>query len=68
MIMKYTIEKSIKQSIYDTDSAKKYIDAIRKKFTMFDNVENRTLMKLFTTTAYDGIVSLRAYHETYSFL
>ncbi|KAG7987697.1 hypothetical protein I3843_03G147300 [Carya illinoinensis] len=39
MIMKYTIDKSIRQNIADTDSAKEYLDAVGKKFTKFDNAE-----------------------------
>jgi hypothetical protein len=39
MIMKYTIDKSIKQSITCTDSAKDFLAAIRNKFTKFDKTE-----------------------------
>lgn len=35
MIMKYTIDKSIKQSISDTDNAKEYLEVGGKKFTKF---------------------------------
>lgn len=31
--IKYTIDKSIRQNIPDTDSVKEYLDAIGKKFT-----------------------------------
>lgn len=38
MIMMYTIGKSIRQSITDTDnSTKEYLDAVENKFTEFDN-------------------------------
>ncbi|XP_042950214.1 uncharacterized protein LOC122282322 [Carya illinoinensis] len=59
MIMKYTIDKSIRLSIANTDSAKEYLDAVGKKFTKFDKAENENLMKLLTTTTYDGISGVR---------
>lgn len=49
MIMKCTIDKSVRQSIGDTCNAKEYLEAIGKKFTNFDKAEKRTLMKLLTT-------------------
>ncbi|XP_022842981.1 uncharacterized protein LOC111366457 [Olea europaea var. sylvestris] len=55
MIMKYTIDKSIRQSISDTDNAKEYLEAVGKKFTKFDKAKEGTLMKLLTTTTYDGV-------------
>jgi hypothetical protein len=39
MIMKYTINKSIKQSITCTDSAGDFLAADRNKFTKFDKAE-----------------------------
>lgn len=36
MIMKYIIDKSIRWSIIDIDSAKIYLNVVRKKFTKFD--------------------------------
>ncbi|KAG7960597.1 hypothetical protein I3843_10G132500 [Carya illinoinensis] len=50
---------SIRQSIVDTDSAKEYLDAVGKKFTKFDKTEKGTLMKLLTTTTYDGVSGVR---------
>jgi hypothetical protein len=54
MIMKYTIDKSIRQSITCIDSAKDFLATVGDKFTKFDKAENRTFMKLLTTTTYDG--------------
>lgn len=55
MIMRYAIDKSIRQSIPDTDSTKKYLDAVGKRFTKFDKAKKGTLMKLLTITTYDGV-------------
>lgn len=55
MITKYTIDKSIRQSIADTDSAKEYFDIVRKKFTMLDKARKGTPMKLLTITTYDRV-------------
>ncbi|KAF5468169.1 hypothetical protein F2P56_012345 [Juglans regia] len=55
MIMRHTIDKSIRESIHQIDNAKNFLEAVGKKFTKFDKVEKGTLMKLLTTTTYDGI-------------
>ncbi|KAG6642075.1 hypothetical protein CIPAW_09G118100, partial [Carya illinoinensis] len=59
MIIKYTIDKSIRLSIADTDSTKEYLDVVGKKFIKFDKVEKGTLMKFLTTTTYDGVSGVR---------
>jgi hypothetical protein len=59
MIMKYTIDKSIRQSITCIDSAQEFLVAVGNKFTKFDKAENGTFMKLFTTTTYDGVSRVR---------
>jgi len=59
MIMKYTIDKSIRQSITCTNSAKDFLAAIGDKFTKFDKAEKGTFMKLLTTTTYDGVSRVR---------
>jgi hypothetical protein len=67
MIMKYTIDKSIKQSITCTDSAKDFLAAIGKKFTKFDKAEKWTFMKLLTaTTTYDGVSGVREHIINFS--
>ncbi|XP_040990963.1 uncharacterized protein LOC121238189 [Juglans microcarpa x Juglans regia] len=55
MIMRHTIDKSIRQSIHQIDNAKDFLEAVGKKFTKFDKAEKGTLMELLTTTTYDGI-------------
>jgi len=55
MIMKYTINKSIRQSITCTDSAKDFLATVGDKFTKFDKADKGTFMKLLTTTTYDGV-------------
>ncbi|KAK9267878.1 hypothetical protein L1049_010315 [Liquidambar formosana] len=57
--MKCTIDKSIRQSIVYTDDAKAFLDAVGKKFTKFNKAEKGTLMKLLTTTSYDGASGVR---------
>jgi hypothetical protein len=59
MIMKYTIDKSIRQSITCTDSAKNFLATVRNKFTKFDKAEKGTFMKLLITTTYDGVSGVR---------
>ncbi|XP_062170455.1 uncharacterized protein LOC133876187 [Alnus glutinosa] len=59
MIMKYTIDKSIRQSITCTDSVKDFLAAVGDKFTKFDKAEKGTFMKLLTTTTYDGVSGVR---------
>ena len=39
MIMKYIIDKSIRQSITHTDSTKDFLVAVGKKFIKFDKAE-----------------------------
>lgn len=40
IIMKYTIDKSIRQSIICTDSAKDFLAAVGDKFTKFNKADN----------------------------
>lgn len=47
--------KSIRQSIAYTNSTKIYLNAVEKKFNKFDKVKKKTLMKILTTTSYDGV-------------
>lgn len=54
MIMKYTMDKSIKQCVPDNENAKAYLADIGKQFTKFDKVEKTTYMQLLTSTKYDG--------------
>jgi len=59
MIMKYTIDKSIRQSITFTDNVKNFLAPVGDKFTKFDKAKKGTFMKLLTTTTYDGASGVR---------
>ncbi|KAH7841940.1 hypothetical protein Vadar_026323 [Vaccinium darrowii] len=59
MIMKYTMDKSIEQSVPDNENAKAYLADIGKQFTKFDKAEKATYMQLLTSTKYDGFSSVR---------
>ncbi|XP_042983204.1 uncharacterized protein LOC122312614 [Carya illinoinensis] len=59
MITRHTIDKSIRQSIHQTNNAKDFLDAVGKKFTKFDKAEKGTFMKFLATTTYDGISGVR---------
>ncbi|XP_042974701.1 uncharacterized protein LOC122306336 [Carya illinoinensis] len=53
--MRYTTDKSIRQSIAHIENVQDFLEAVRKKFTKFDKAEKGTYMKLLTTTTYDGL-------------
>ncbi|XP_041009355.1 uncharacterized protein LOC121253403 [Juglans microcarpa x Juglans regia] len=59
MIVRYTIDKFIRQSIANTENANGFLEVVGKKFTKFDKVENGTYIKLLTTTTYDGLGRVR---------
>ncbi|KAH7835419.1 hypothetical protein Vadar_026019 [Vaccinium darrowii] len=59
MIMKYTMDKSIKQCVPDNENAMAYLADIGKQFTKFDKTQKATYMQLLTSTKYDGFSGVR---------
>uniref|UniRef100_A0A2N9HJJ0 Reverse transcriptase Ty1/copia-type domain-containing protein n=1 Tax=Fagus sylvatica TaxID=28930 RepID=A0A2N9HJJ0_FAGSY len=59
MIMRLSMDKTIKNSIPQCDNAKDYLAAVSKKFVVFDKVEKSNYMRLLTTTTYDGTTGIR---------
>uniref|UniRef100_A0A2N9IQK5 CCHC-type domain-containing protein n=1 Tax=Fagus sylvatica TaxID=28930 RepID=A0A2N9IQK5_FAGSY len=59
MIMRLSMDKTIKNSIPQCDNAKDYLAAVSKKFVVFDKAEKSNYMRLLTTTTYDGTTGIR---------
>uniref|UniRef100_A0A2N9II69 CCHC-type domain-containing protein n=1 Tax=Fagus sylvatica TaxID=28930 RepID=A0A2N9II69_FAGSY len=60
MIMRLSMDKTIKNSIPQCDNAKDYLAAaVSKKFVVFDKAEKSNYMRLLTTTTYDGTTGVR---------
>ncbi|RVW62328.1 Retrovirus-related Pol polyprotein from transposon TNT 1-94 [Vitis vinifera] len=73
MVMKYTMDKSIKECVPKTERAKDFLEYVKANYTKVDKAEMATHLKLLTTTVYDGVsaslpVSFDAVKLTYNAL
>ena len=55
MTMKYTMDKTIKQSILESQNAKDFLESIAKKFVKFDKAEKSQYLSLLKKTTYDEV-------------
>ncbi|RVW78353.1 Retrovirus-related Pol polyprotein from transposon TNT 1-94 [Vitis vinifera] len=58
-VMKYTMDKSIKECGPNTERAKDFLEYVKANYTKVDKVEMATHLKLLTTTVYDGVSGVR---------
>ena len=58
-VMKYTIEKTIRDSIPEKDNAVDYLNAICEKFKKFDKTQKAYYLSLVDSTLYDGVSGIR---------
>ena len=61
MVMKYTIDKSIKECVPKTERAKDFLEYVKANYTKIDKVEMTTYLKFLTTTMYDGVGGVRGH-------
>ncbi|XP_027911427.1 uncharacterized protein LOC114170141 [Vigna unguiculata] len=59
MVMRYTMEKSIRQSIPDNDNAKDFMRSVGEKFKTFDKAQKGQYLSLLEKTKYDGVSGVR---------
>ena len=59
MVMKYTMDKSIKKCVPKTERAKDFLEYVKTNYTKIDKEEMATYLKLLTTTVYDGVGGVR---------
>ncbi|KAJ9697292.1 hypothetical protein PVL29_009194 [Vitis rotundifolia] len=59
MVMKYTIDKSIKECVPKTERAKVFLEYVKANYTKTDKSKMTTYLKLLTTTVYDGVGGVR---------
>eukprot|EP00261_Vitis_vinifera_P026102 XP_010659290.1 PREDICTED: uncharacterized protein LOC104881301 [Vitis vinifera] len=59
MVMKYTMDKSIKECVPKTERAKDFLEYVKTNYTKIDKAEMATYLKLLTTTVYDGVGGVR---------
>ena len=59
ILMKYTMEKTIRQSVVDSENAKEFIDSIVEKYVKFDKVERGNYLSLLENTMHDGVSGVR---------
>ena len=59
MVMKYTMDKSIKKCMSKMEMAKNFLEYVKANYTKVDKVEMATHLKLLTTTMYDGVGVVR---------
>ena len=59
MTMKYTMDKTIRQSIPESQKAKDFLESIAEKFVKFDKAEKGRYLSLLEKTMYDGVSGVR---------
>ncbi|XP_042486122.1 uncharacterized protein LOC122066372 [Macadamia integrifolia] len=59
IVMKYTMDKTIKKSVPSKENAKDFLTAVNTKFTKFDKAEKGTYLEWFSYTRYDGTIGVR---------
>jgi len=59
MVMRYTMEKSIQQSIPDIDIAKDFMKSVGEKFKTFDKAQKGQYLSLLEKTKYNGVNGVR---------
>ena len=59
MLMKYTMEKTIRQSVIDSENSKAFMAFIVEKYVNFDKAEKEHYLSLLERTMYDGVSSVR---------
>ena len=55
MVMKYNMDKSIKECLPKTKKAKDFLEYVKANYNKIDKAEMATYLKLLTTTMYDGV-------------
>ncbi|XP_034694107.1 uncharacterized protein LOC117920609 [Vitis riparia] len=59
MVMKYTMDKSIKECVPKTERTKDFLEYVKVNYTKIDKVEMTTYLKLLTTTMYEEVGRVR---------
>ena len=59
MVMKYTMDKSIKECVSKMEMAKDFMEYVKANYTKIDKTKITTYLKLLTTTMYDGVGGVR---------
>ncbi|RVW41008.1 Retrovirus-related Pol polyprotein from transposon TNT 1-94 [Vitis vinifera] len=59
MVMKYTMDKSIKECVPKTERAKDFLEYVKANYTKTDKAKMATHLKLLKTTVYDGVGGVR---------
>ena len=60
MVMKYTMDKSIKKCVPKTERAKDFLEYVKANYTKIDKAEMTSYLKLLITNMYDGVGGVRA--------
>ena len=59
MVMKYTMDKSIKECVPKTKRAKDFLEYVKVNYTKINKAKMTTYLKLLTTTMYNGVSGVR---------
>ena len=59
MVMKYTMEKTIRQSVPESEKAKNFLESIAERYVKFDKAEKGQYLSLLENTRYDGVSGVR---------
>ncbi|KAF7835240.1 Retrovirus-related Pol polyprotein from transposon TNT 1-94 [Senna tora] len=58
-VLKYTVDKTIRQSVTEKDTVIEYLKAIDEKFKKFDKSQKAYYISLFDNARYDGVSGVR---------
>ena len=59
MVMKYSMDKCIKECVPKTERVKDFLKYVKANYTKTDKAEMTTHLKLLTTTVYDGVGGIK---------
>ena len=59
MVTKYTMEKTIRQSVPESEEAKVFLDSVAERYVKFDKAEKGHYLSLLENTRYDGVSGVR---------
>ncbi|XP_021653664.2 uncharacterized protein LOC110644986 [Hevea brasiliensis] len=64
MVIKYIIDKSIRQGIPNKETTKEFLQAVAEKFKKFDKTQKSHYLSLLEHTQYDGVSGVREHIMT----
>ena len=64
MLIKYTVEKTIRQSVVDSENNKAFVNFVAENCVKFDKAKKDNYLSLLEKTMYDGVSGTREHITT----